>query len=157
MKHIVQSIIVTILLVNSLTANALTLPNYERNTTTLDKQKSPENFVYFEDAYVSYKYVGGLVLIMTFSVPALSYEKEFYLVTVPHDNKSVKSRFARSKSEFMYGTANTLWLGRSRDGRRDRFVMRVSGIFNPNGPYTMYAKMAGRNIRGQFTLKRLER
>jgi hypothetical protein len=144
-------IALSLLALTASSASAITLKNYERNNTTLDKQRSPKSFVKLSDAYISYKYVGGLVLVLTFSVPNLAYHKEFYLLRNSATNDSVKARFARSKSEFNYGQANAMWLG-TRNGR-DHFVMRVGGIFNPNGPYALYAKIAGKNIPVQFTLK----
>lgn len=148
--------LITLALIATLSSHAFAvdIPGYPRNQTTLANQKSPKNFVHFEDAYISYKYVGGLVLIVTFSVPNLAYNKEFYLVTDAYANKSRKSSFARTLRELNYdNTKNTMWLGKSQDGRRDRFVMKIHNIHNPRGPYTLWAKLGGRNIPGQFLLK----
>ena len=149
MKTLIKSAFLGFLLASPLMA--ITVDGYERNHSTLADQRSPNNFVHIEDAYISYKYVGGLVLLVTFSVPNLAYDKEFYFLRNQSTNDSVKARFARSKQAFYYGGDNAIWLGRQNG--RDRFLMRVSGIFNPNGPYAIYAKLAGRNIPGFFTLK----
>lgn len=148
MKYFARTITTLLLLSQTLVAG--TLPGFDRNASTLDQQRSPSNFVHIEDAYVSYKYVGGYILVVTFSIPNLDYNKQFYLLKNAQTNDSVYATFSRSFDQFKYEINKTLWIG-NHNGR-DRFVMKISNA-QPNGPYTIYAKVAGRNIPGTFTLK----
>ncbi|MDA9951441.1 hypothetical protein N9D31_02585 [Oligoflexaceae bacterium] len=138
-------------LILSTIAAGVELPNHPRNQTTLDRQRSPNDFGHIHDAYISYKYVGGNVMIVTFSVPNLSHDKEFYFLKVAANNDSVRARFSANKTEFLHGKGNTLWLGNKKG--RSYFVMKISNIYNLNGPYTIYAKYSGRNVPIQFSLK----
>lgn len=117
----------------------------------LTEQVSPGSFIDIEEAYVSSKYVGGLWLVVTFSVPDHSINKEVYMVIDRSTGRTITGKFGETFEDISYMRANTVWLG-SEHGRA-RFVMAFNSESRSTGRYDLYVKVGGQQYSSHFKLQ----
>jgi len=153
LKHL-AALLATALL-SSFALHAVELENYPNNQNVeLEWQNSEDTQIEIEEAYISYKYIGGFWQVITFTAPDTAFQKDFYLVLNSESGYTVKSKFTGTSDDLNFNKGNIVWLG-SENGRA-RFIMATS-TYNGNfysiaGVYNLYAKIGGVQYHVEYFL-----